>query len=709
MNSFTLNSPQNAESELSKVFAYGLKNNNGKFTISCRDESAFIKNKWFPLGEIKLAINSSNQVTDEDISQCISEGVFEWVTPPLEKAKKHLLCVLKDNENDQIDDSDLDKLMPIIASIGVRCCLNFPTFDPNFIEEIPYRQPTSIIVDTSGILQGGLDFVVKFLYPSVRVKVPGIVHMELDNSFQRFRAASHKTKKNSKSRLEGLKEHLKSQGGLGTLMRLELNSDTEIERDFLLGDPLRETFKIDTSTGLKGMNLSLPFRSYVDRLILESARRHQIQSGQKQEVRLLTSDQGLARMALVEGIEPLFFRSIQKCKFFGNILTGRIFHPFSGRPQSISLVKVLWELAIAFGSVKLNDIENGNALEINSIGKDKFWFPTHSKNDFLWLNIIKITNDKNKGTQNKLEDYKVPNTNSNQKSWKSNNDDEGNKINPDQKLKSQELSIKKRKGRKPSKNTFRRFQVNKLFGLVCALDDFQQLDLPEILKILETNKQIIFDNYRLFLQSGELIITENDIWKPTSKLIELSIALRNQREDEIHKYLLSIPSYYNFVDKLNDLNLGETLDKKPYGQGINGYRILGEITKVCIEIPRDGIYSTKNNPSINEFVNLAVDRFKDLDEGDNLVPTGKWLEALVKVNGIHPLTSRNKLTKAKRSRLIELVTEGSTTQIRNDRHFFHTLNLMDNQPIVEKKYLYRGDFLIPGKASVSLRIRSLLS
>ena len=54
-------------------------------------------------------------------------------------------------------------------------------------------------------------------------------------------------------------------------------------------------------------------------------------------------------------------------------------------------------------------------------------------------------------------------------------------------------------------------------------------------------------------------------------------------------------------------------------------------------------------------------------------------------------------------------TEGSTTQIRNDDHVLHVLKVSSGMPRVEKVHLYRGDFLIPGKASVSLRIRDAQS
>jgi hypothetical protein len=66
--------------------------------------------------------------------------------------------------------------------------------------------------------------------------VPAIAQMEIVNFSQRFLSNS---RSGSVKGLDLLLDHLNSQGAQRVLLRLELQSDIEIERTFLLGDPLR--------------------------------------------------------------------------------------------------------------------------------------------------------------------------------------------------------------------------------------------------------------------------------------------------------------------------------------------------------------------------------------------------------------------------------------------------------------------------------------
>ena len=139
--------------------------------------------------------------------------------------------------------------------------------------------------------------------------MPAIAHMEVVNF-------SHRFLRNSRSgdvrALDLLMDHLQSQGSQRAVLRLELHSDMEIERSFLLGDPLRSAFAKDNDKDLSSLDLSTDVPSYADRMIVEAARHHQLQGGPGHQVQLLTSDQGLAKMAMSEGIAPLYFRSVGK-------------------------------------------------------------------------------------------------------------------------------------------------------------------------------------------------------------------------------------------------------------------------------------------------------------------------------------------------------------------------------------------------------------
>ena len=79
---------------------------------------------------------------------------------------------------------------------------------------MPFRGSTTVVADTSGVLQGALDFVVRHLHPATRIKVPSIVQMELVNATHRFfNLRRSESRRSFKRRAAELLEHLKSQGG----------------------------------------------------------------------------------------------------------------------------------------------------------------------------------------------------------------------------------------------------------------------------------------------------------------------------------------------------------------------------------------------------------------------------------------------------------------------------------------------------------------
>jgi len=711
MKGFALKSPVEAEREIAKVFNQGLATHGGTLVVSCRDESAFLENIWFTLGQIRLASmaqpNQAGGPIDElAISKLLRLGAYEWSTPNIDEASAELSTALGATNGDQ---TDLSAVLADISSIAVRVGLSQPTFDPAALVDMPYRHPSTIVADTSGVLQGGLDFVARFLYPTARVKIPTIVNMELTSAAEAFFALRrNRTRKTSKRRRRELVEHLKSQGGQRALLRLELQADTEVERTFLLGDPLREAFATDNDGDVKGLNISRPIRAYADRLILEAARHHQAQTGPTHEVRLLTGDQGLARMVLAEGIAPLYFDATKADKFFGNLLTGRPLHPFTGKAQNISLAAILWELATGFGTVKIGTEEDSSSFTVCALGKNMSWSPYHSLDDLLWCSTVISTDGLVVSQQNGQKAN--PSKSQPGKQSKITKKTKGTDRDSVKDVKADTTNVvRSRTKQKENKVAFLRFNVSRLFGLICALDDSQELSVDEVVNVLNATSRKGADEYRRFLLSAGLIYTENGLWRVGPQITRLSGALRSGRSEEVHECLLAAPSYGAFVHRIDQLEIGETLEKGYFGRGISAYRILGEIGGVCAEIQGEGIYATKNDPDATVFASLAHQRFADLGGDDDLVATGAWLEALIRSDGIHPEISRRRLDQASEYGLVHRSTEGSTTQIRNDDHVLHVLRVSSGIPRVEKVHLYRGDFLIPGKASVSLRIRETQS
>jgi hypothetical protein len=137
--------------------------------------------------------------------------------------------------------------------------------------------------------------------------------------------------------------------------------------------------------------------------------------------------------------------------------------------------------------------------------------------------------------------------------------------------------------------------------------------------------------------------------------------------------------------------------------------MLGEVTQICAPIAGEGLYPTPSVPDLAAFALIAIQRFRDLDQGDGLVATGIWLEDLIRKDGIHPEIARLLLNDASATNLLSRSTEGSTTDIRFDNHVIQVLRVQAGKPVVTTVHLYRGDYLIPGKSSTSLRIQGVQS
>lgn len=679
MTSFHLNSPTEAEVAIANLLKDEYSKPNGRCSLFVRDDRAFISQDWLDLGILHFPdrLMGFGDLTEEEVwTNLVKLGAFEWhVTDDnvIEEKLKHLL-----GHDDGKRDFHLGTLTRDISCIAVRTGLLLPTFDPAALDEMPYRRSTTIISDTSGVVQGGLDFVARHLSPGARIKVPSIVHMELVSAADNYFRLRRATKKNAFRRHKELTEHLKSQGGQRSLLRLELHQSTEVERTFLLGDPLREAFSTDNGGELSGLNISLPIKSYADRLILEAARQHQAHSGPGHEIRLLTADQGLARMALAEGIPPLYFETINAGRFFGTYLTGRTFDPFQGSVQGVSLATVLWEFATAFGSARLKGEQTSSEFWVSALGEDMSWAPYHSVEDLLWC-------------QQTIGAPKRRVASVDTSTARTKRDDQSNA----------EVKSSKRTA------TYRRFDVSKLLRLVCKLDDAQLMNEDSVVQIVQTKHARGFQEYERFLLSGGFISESDGTWTAEPPLMKMSAALRNENVETVRSLLSNTPSFNDFMGLLENAGLGQPLDTGFAGRSSSTYRTLGEIVHVCAAIRGKGIYSTATVPDAESFAETAVKRFRQLNKGDGLVSTGKWLETLIEEDGIHPEVARKLLEEARQRRLLRRSTEGSTMQMRFRTHIVHVLRVVSGVPTVVPVHLYRGDYLIPDKASASLRIEEV--
>lgn len=684
MTPYQLTSPSDAAEDLARVFI-----GHEYARIEVLDDKCFKDNHYWHLGEIYP--KGSGNFTE--LRDSICKGRYEWQVhdyPAAEAELKTLLQISlqKDNKSqDQTQKSSarVNRIMDATATIAARVGYFGPIFDPGSLEEMPFNRPTTIITDTSGVLQGGLDFVARYLHPAARIKVPAVVHMEIVNQSDSFLKRRRATKINTSALLL---DHLVSQGGQRALLRLELSSDTEVERTLLVGDPLRNAFQRDTDSEWLDLNLSVPLRSYCDRLIIEAARQHQGHSSPGHPIRLLTSDQGFARMALAEGLVPLYFRSISAQMLFGRRFAGVAFHPFASDLTSIPLSSAIWELATCFGTARLTSPNGRQWVEVTAIGEKLAWSPMHSHNDLLWLRSSDLPPiPLGEGTPVPVSHPRA--------------------TKKDRRSKSAVLRTRKQplaRAERVVTPAFYRFNVERMLQLVWQLTRDGRLREDRAARVVKTTQKSAFAEYARFLTAGKFATLEGGSWVPTDTGIQFSEAISRVDHTEISSQLARIPSFQSFFDSISSAKVG-LVDTGGIPQRAEPtYKLVGELVCAAAPIANEGYFATLTKPSLEQFVSLALDRFAGLDTGDGLVSVGSWLEGLIRQDGIHPERARRYLDEASAQRLLVRSTEGSTTDTRHDQHAIRVLRMTTSGPRVEPVYLYRGDFLIPNKSSSSIRL-----
>ena len=681
MMRYTLTSPNGALDALARLYQ-----DHSSCILSVREDRAFSNSDFLSLGSIDLFPQGNGSA---DYTRALRHGQFEWRTPKLADATTDITRLLTASAGPPPATAQqrvTDKIPRILDSIGavpVRLGLTHPVFDPHALTTMPFRRPTTVVSDTSGVLQGGLSFVSRYLYPAARVKVPAIVQTEIVNLADRFLSIRRARKS---APLELLRTHLNSQAAQRVLIQLELHSDVELEGTLLFGDPLRGAFTQDKGGELQELNLSVPFRSYVDRLILEAARQHQSQVSVGHPVTILTSDQGLARMALAEGMQPLYFRAATAGAFFGRRFTGSNFHPFSGALVFTSVADVLWELATAFGSARLGATDAGSQVTVHAIGDDLTWAPYHSHDDLLWLELPTeggADRQRSPGAPPVPAFVAAPNVSAT--------------------VGSQQAGGGRHEVEPRSAGRYK-YSVAGLIRLVDRLEMQQELALGDVMEILGVRTPNGLTDYRRFLQSGGAVVCEDKGWTATPSLSSLAIALRNADIAAVRAALGNFPSYAAFAQAVRQQPIGVPIDPGPLGRAAATLAAWGEITELGTHVHGTGFCGTPTTPTDGEFADIAIAAFEEVRADDGWGATGRWLEQLVMRNGVHPNVTRLRVQTAGASGLIRVVTEGSTTETQYDSHVMRVLEVRDGVPVVKTEYLYRGDLLIPGKSSSSVRI-----
>ncbi|MDQ1316479.1 MAG: hypothetical protein QG588_126 [Candidatus Poribacteria bacterium] len=671
--------------------------------IEVNEDICFGLDKWLSIGEIEIH-PTDEEPGDEDeyssIERALKLGSYDWRLPEFEtlllSSVKLMLPSDGSNQNEKEEriKYKASRAVDGVVDTAIRCGLVHPIFDAASFINMPFKRPTTIVADTNSVLHGGLDFVVRFLCPMARIKIPAIVHMEILNFVDRYL-----TQRRSKNVNKGsmLLDHVNSQGGQRVLLRLELQTDAEIERPRLGADPLRGIVHSDSDPEDKSLNLQVVQRSFADRLILETAIQHRERLSPDHPIMLLTCDQGLARMTLGEGMQPLFFDKNYSSKIFGSVLSGTCFWPFVGPINSnrlyfVPLTELVWELAITFGAARLTNKENNATIEIRAMGEDLSWHPFHAKDDLLWLKWENIDFPDSSPRLDEEERRTMP-------------IDLPGELSPEVMIEGEPSHNQTTKKLKASLMGSYKFSVSSMLLLIHAFHTKDIMTDKEGVEVIGIMPDSYSKKYRNFLRSGEFIKTHSNAFRKTEKLDKLWDALKLIDYPAIRSLLYDVPTFRAFVEELQKESPKTAQNVSSVNiSAFPTYCTLAEVSCSGLYISGEGIYKTPYEPLVEDFSSIAMECYKEIAKGEDYILTGKWLEALARKYGIHPITARNRLDEARQAGYLERYTEGSTPETQFEKHTMNYLKLSHGLPVVEKVNFYHGDFLIPDRASVSIRI-----
>ena len=249
-----------------------------------------------------------------------------------------------------------------------------------------------------------------------------------------------------------------------------------------------------------------------------------------------------------------------------------------------------------------------------------------------------------------------------------------------------------------------KMSVDRLFTLIDVLETAQSLSRSRAISVLGLNAPSASRDYRRFLESGGALIVEGGEWKAARKLTDLAIVLRTLDINALRDALEAFPSYGAIRAVLEAHDIGVPVEPEAFGRAAATYQTLAELTELGAAVYGRGFFATPSQPSSDAFVPAAINAYQRLKNDGGWAETGAWLEELTVKDGVHPLVARRRLQDASEQNLLKRITEGSTTDTKLDRHTLRTLQLVNGTPGIKIEHLYRGDFLIPGKASSSIRI-----
>ena len=679
MTSHVLCSAADAHDTLAQVLGETTSSaEDSELRLEIREDRCFRANSWVSVGTVSLHPEQVNASVDggRDIAreQALRHGFYEWKLSEQETLTNELiraLAVSEDKRQSERTRTNAKEVAKAVAHVAIRCGLANPIIDAIAVSEMPYRKPVNLVMDTSAVLQGGLDFAARHLTPAARIKIPAIVHMEVLNFVERYFSQRRKGEPSAQMLLD----HVLSQGAQRVLLRLELLG--LVERSPLGADPLRGVVQPDSDAEDKRLGLQTIQRSFADRLIVETAIQQRDGGDPYHPVMLMTSDQGLARMALAEGIKPIYFDSNATYDHLGATLSGVTFVPFVGtgpRTHSIGLTDVLWELAVTFGASRVVNLTSGSLLEVAAVGDDLPWQAYHSEENLLWTRTITPASESSTSRAGGARSSSVGG----------------------------EPKDVSEKGTKRLSGSYS-FNVSSMVGLMVALDGASLTD-QEGIQAAQLRSKNSYDPYYRFLIGGGLAERRDSNVEGTGALTSLVESMAALDHEGVRTGLSRVPSFGEFLE---GLVVGSALTWEASAirkAAFPNYCALAELCCAGVRFLEQGIYGTPENPNPADFVELAISSYEAVRSGEEYALTGAWLEHLARHHGIHPIRARQRLSEAHQGKYLRRFFEGSTPDTRYESRTLHVLQVEEGVVRIRRTNLYHGDFLMPGRASVSIRL-----
>lgn len=680
----------------------------------------FLKDGWLNVGSVELPplVNSGN-------------SNFEEPKYPIRPSEGHYLLWMESEDKLRSDffkiaevkaaPESWQTVSEILQDALRRTLLLQMQFDRDSIARLKLGKPCSIVVDTSAIRQGAGSFLLRNCQPFARLKVPPVVTMELEEKAHQFLKLDRKPQNkplNDNQKMKLLEAQAGSQGPFRFLQQAQADDRIVFEPAVSQSEPIRSIFQKNTDNDFQNLAFSEVNRGFADRLILESARDHQRNFGSYYEVMLLTSDEGMARLALAEGIGVIHFVAHQVLPPFDRKLAGAHYTMLNDGIQSIPLQSVLWEFATTFGAARLLS-EEGEELRVQNHPLASPWSPANAKEDRLEVYSVEfnLTDTLTVGSllaEKPLDDAVraemvlqgdpdvLPQTD--------NQVAEPVATLPKPKPNTGAQKKKSLAVKKPDSYDFRgaMFSVPKLVSLVTCLIG-GPLDRTRAAQSVGLSAPTSLFYCLAFLRNMGAVRIARDMVELTNVGEQLYLALAQLNLEKLYEIFCESPSFSAFMSYLLGLPAESDpnwLINSPIKQEAQkNYRDLADISGMLFASSTRA-YVTAKRPLMSEFAEMALGVHSSTKDIDGYSDSVFFLEGIAGL-GVHPTNARRLMREASKEGMLHVSYQGAMPRVDRNGSQVLVLEINDGQPVARRYMLQKGDFLSEGHASLRLKVEGV--